>query len=167
MLLIQLACLVSTFSTEASETGDRLANGLTILLTTVAYQIYIGTLLPKLSYMTFTDKYIAFSNFFIAAVIFQLAYLGFGQKLKSFEKFSEQDDFNMFLVWVSLYAIFNLCVWMYAFIIIIPRQNSRLTNFADKSSESHDDMTKNVSVIPGYSIVSKTGTSTFFSEFHL
>jgi len=69
MFLIMIANL-SAFGCSIGDTGDRLAISTTMFLAAVAYQVYVGTLLPKLSYMTFVDHYILGSNVFIAGVTF-------------------------------------------------------------------------------------------------
>jgi hypothetical protein len=95
MMLIQVSSLAA-FSVGKDETGDRLAHAVTIFLASVAYQVFVGSLLPKLSYMTFTDAYIAFCNFYVVAIIALLSVIGFAKKLELWESYSEQDDYMTF-----------------------------------------------------------------------
>jgi hypothetical protein len=69
MFLIIIAN-VSAFACSVGDTGDRLAISTTMFLAAVAYQVYVGSLLPKLSYMTFVDNYIIGCNILIASVTF-------------------------------------------------------------------------------------------------
>jgi len=69
MFLINIATL-SSFACNVEDTGDRLAISSTMFLAAVAYQVYVGSLLPKLSYMTFVDSYILGCNIFIASATF-------------------------------------------------------------------------------------------------
>ena len=69
MFLINIATL-SSFACNVEDTGDRLAISSTMFLAAVAYQVYVGSLLPKLSYMTFVDLYILGCNIFIASATF-------------------------------------------------------------------------------------------------
>ena len=69
MFLINIATL-SSFACNVEDTGDRLAISSTMFLAAVAYQVYVGSLLPKLSYMTFVDLYILGCNILIASVTF-------------------------------------------------------------------------------------------------
>lgn len=66
--LIALTLLL-VFVTPAEDVADRLAHGVTILLTMVAFQFVVQTLLPQLGYLTFMDSYLLGADVYISIVI--------------------------------------------------------------------------------------------------
>lgn len=75
--LISLCALTSFSMDPVESSGDRLAIASTMFLTAVAFQLFIATLLPKLSYLTFLDKYTLTTMLFISGVVLFCAYVAY------------------------------------------------------------------------------------------
>lgn len=55
---LTLCCSFCAVSSATEEAGDRIANVITLLLTTAAYKIVVASKLPDIAYLTHLDKYI-------------------------------------------------------------------------------------------------------------
>ena len=54
--------------------GDRLSIAGTILLTAVAFETYVSSLLPNVPYLTLIEKYLVATNIYIGVVMILMAY---------------------------------------------------------------------------------------------
>jgi hypothetical protein len=75
--------------------------------------------------MTFVDRYILGCNCFIATVTFEIAGLGFAQKLGN--QVTETMDANIALLNLVVVVLFSLCCYVRAKIFLIPAQLEKLT----------------------------------------
>ena len=57
------------------DVADRLSVSLTLILTAVAYKYVIIEMLPKISYMTLLDQYIAWCSLFLLGIAFENGFL--------------------------------------------------------------------------------------------
>jgi len=67
-LFLLVAIAFSAFALTPEFLPDKLNIIMTILLTTVAYKLYIGDHIPKVSYLTYLDKYILLCYFILSGM---------------------------------------------------------------------------------------------------
>jgi hypothetical protein len=78
--LFALLCLVG-FLFPLSNANNRVSLGVTLLLTATAYSLVIAQDIPKLGYLTFSDKYIYVTFGYIFSITIQFAFLQFASEL--------------------------------------------------------------------------------------
>mmetsp|Transcript_17014 Transcript_17014/g.12074 ORF Transcript_17014/g.12074 Transcript_17014/m.12074 type:complete len:131 (+) Transcript_17014:755-1147(+) len=106
--------------------GDRIAQATTIFLTVIAFQLYVSTLLPKLSYLTLIDKYVAFCILFIAIVLIEIGSLTFvATRYQTLKDEVIQRDNRIFLVNFVILLLANL-IFLLSAIIGNNKSNTRL-----------------------------------------
>jgi len=75
MSVIWLCSLVAFMSDPINNSGDRISQATTMVLTVVAFQFLVSEMLPKLSYLTVTDVYMLGCTFFISSILIQVGLL--------------------------------------------------------------------------------------------
>lgn len=119
-------CALFSFSFSLEDAGDRVSQATTMLLTTVAFQYVINSMIPKLNYLTLLNKYILTCNIFVAVVVAQVGGVTW---LRTHDdvNFSDTDDNYLFLLnflcWLfyHIYFAFQVVIWT------LPMEKAKLT----------------------------------------
>ena len=107
-----------SFAMDVYETGSRVGNILTLILTAVAFKFILASILPKVPYNTLIDYYILYSTF-------QLGFMTFLSLIPSL--FTDEETgviVNYYIGYIALAMIlFGLFVW-YLYALFAIRNNS-------------------------------------------
>ena len=87
----------------------RLAVTLTLLLTAAAYKLAIITMTPDISYLTTLDCYVLICALFVAAMVFEGAFLGHVARKEEWRKTAEDINATLAKVVLGLFGLFH--VW--------------------------------------------------------
>ena len=104
--IVSLLCALcglglSAFYLPREQLGERLSLLITLILTSVAFSIVIQDKLPNVAYLTFIDKYILASYFFLIAVVIESVLVS----IIDDEEWQQDADRLLFWVFLFLWAI--------------------------------------------------------------
>jgi len=119
-------CALFSFSFSFEEAGDRVAQATTMLLTTVAFQYVINSMIPKLDYLTFLNKYIITCNIFIACILAQVGSVAW-LRTHAHIDFSDTDDRNLFIINFLFWLLYHIYFMFRAFFTHLPIEKAKLT----------------------------------------
>jgi len=127
--LIALTLLL-VFVTPADEVADRLAHGVTILLTMVAFQFVVQTLLPQLGYLTFMDSYLLGADVYISIVIIAACV---PQLLAEWEFIDGPGflDSVFFALSFAALIVISIAQCLYVKFKLIPKEQEKLSKWRD------------------------------------
>ena len=111
LVMIVLMSLVVLFIDPANS-GSRLSIAITAILTLIAYRFLLGSLLPKISYLTHMDYFIFGSMFLVFAVLIEACAAA---RLVSAERVETANKLDYWSRWV--FVIFFSLILLLSFII--------------------------------------------------
>lgn len=111
LVMIILMSLVVLFI-DPTNTGSRLSIAITAILTLIAYRFLLGSLLPKISYLTHMDYFIFGSMFLVFAVLIEACAVA---RLVSAEKVKTANMLDYWSRWV--FVVFFTVILLLSFFI--------------------------------------------------
>jgi len=135
--LIWILSLVAFMSDPIDGTGSRIGQATTMVLTVVAFQFVISSLLPKLPYLTLADKYILVCTFFVSAILLQVGILSWLISHTGYCKddapanatcsirYGVKEDNYVLLVNILIFILFHLLFFLYAKYVVFPREKMK------------------------------------------
>ena len=107
--IVLMSCVQFLVPLDDMET--RLAVTLTLLLTAAAYKLAIITMTPDISYLTTLDRYVLVCALFVAAMVFEGAFLGHVARKEEWRKAAEDIDAALAKVVLGLFGLFHVWFW--------------------------------------------------------
>jgi len=100
-------CLAfSVYSLDHVFLADRLNTVLTMVLTAVAFKWVVTSMLPKVSYQTFLDRYVLWSFFVLSLIALQINLAYIARDLDGVAYFDTTYGLVLLAVWVVPHLIF-------------------------------------------------------------
>uniref|UniRef100_A0A7S3V3K3 Neurotransmitter-gated ion-channel ligand-binding domain-containing protein n=1 Tax=Aplanochytrium stocchinoi TaxID=215587 RepID=A0A7S3V3K3_9STRA len=128
VMYLIVATNFANVSVSPSDSADRLATTITLLLTLVAFKFVLADAIPKVGYLTYMDKYVLTSYFFLMISIVEnvavtprfLCYLdknGFCNELETaeFEGDATDTDFYFQIIFLVAWTFENIIVAIFSF----------------------------------------------------
>lgn len=131
--LISVCTLVS-FMPDPADSSGRISQATTMLLTIVAFQFVVSSMLPKLNYLTLIDKYILSCTFFVAAVLFQVGIETLLITHFSVDVTIEQDSY-LLLANATVLLSYNIYFIVDIIYRVLPQERIKIFNHTDTSTD--------------------------------